>query len=103
MSALDDVRKKFGKHQTGTRKSSRSPLEQSPPPSAGYAGSQDERFKLFAALEPRIRLMAERWQYSAAELGDVLTSARENPAGWLRAVEMDERREPEFRAAGLLS
>ena len=96
MSALAAVRKKFGKHQTGTSKSSRSP-------SAGSAGSQDERFKLFSALEPRIRLMATRWQYSPGELNYVLGCARENPADWLRAVELDERREPEFRALGLLS
>ena len=58
---------------------------------------------LYADLEPRIRRMAQRWNYSPDELTDALACARENPAGWLRAVELDERREPEFRATGLLS
>jgi hypothetical protein len=53
-------------------------------------------------LERRIRAMAKRWRYTDAELAEVLALARENPAGWLRAVALDERREDEFRRAGLL-
>lgn len=53
-------------------------------------------------LERRIRAMAKRWRYTPAELAEVLALARENPAGWLRAVALDERREDEFRRAGLL-
>lgn len=53
-------------------------------------------------LERRIRLMAHRWHYSADELVDVLERARLDPAGWLRAVAVDECREQEFRKRGLL-
>lgn len=54
------------------------------------------------ALERRIYRMADRWQYTDDELAEVLALARANPAGWLRAVALDERREAEFRRAGLL-
>lgn len=53
-------------------------------------------------LESRIRAMAQRWQYSDAELIDVLSRARRDPAGWMRAVALDERGEQEFRERGLL-
>jgi hypothetical protein len=46
--------------------------------------------------------MAHRWRYTPDELVETLDMARENPAGWLRAVALDERREDEFRRAGLL-
>jgi hypothetical protein len=54
------------------------------------------------ALERRIRAMARRWQYATYELTDVLARARANPAGWERAVALDERREQEFRERGWL-
>jgi len=96
MSALDDVRKKFGKHQTGTRKSSRSPSGQPVPPSAGSAGSQDERFqpleRLPPDLEQRLRAHAERWGYSRDELADFLEWARVDPSGWLLWVARAEQR-----------
>lgn len=54
-------------------------------------------------LDLRILAMAQRWQYTQAELNEVLDLSRQDPAGWGRAVALDERREPEFRARGLLS
>lgn len=54
-------------------------------------------------LERRIRAMATRWQYTPADLTEVLELARQNPAKWLAAVALDERRESEFRAQGLLA
>lgn len=51
-------------------------------------------------LERRIHAMARRWQYAPEELADVLDRARRDPAGWERAVALDERREAEFRARG---
>jgi hypothetical protein len=53
-------------------------------------------------LERRIRAMAKRWEYAPAELADVLNRARQDPAGWERAVSLDERGEAEFRERGLL-
>lgn len=53
-------------------------------------------------LEQRICAMAQRWQYSAAELTDVLTRARIDPAYWAVRVIEDERREQDFRERGLL-
>lgn len=55
-----------------------------------------------AGLEQRIRAMAQRWQYSPEELADVLERAQRDPAGWMRAIELDERREEEFRQRGAL-
>jgi hypothetical protein len=53
-------------------------------------------------FEQRIRAMAQRWQYSPEELADVLERAQRDPAGWTRAVELDERREEAFRQCGAL-
>lgn len=53
-------------------------------------------------LDSRIRAMAQRWQYSDVDLTDVLTRARRDPAGWMCAAALDERREQEFRERGLL-
>ena len=53
-------------------------------------------------FERRIHAMAKRWQYTEAELVEVLDRARRDPAGWARAVALDERREHEFRERGLL-
>lgn len=90
MSALDQVRKKFGNLQSGTSKGSKSP-------SAGSAGSSPKESEKFSPLPPdlerRIRLMARRWEYSRA---------RRDPAAWTRAEALDERRETEFRERGLL-
>lgn len=61
-----------------------------------------ELMRLPASLEQRIRAMAHRWQYSPEELADVFDRARRDPAGWSRAVSLDERREDEFRQRGLL-
>jgi hypothetical protein len=85
MSALDAVRKKFGTPMSGASKASKSP-------SAGSAGSRDERFQLFESLEPRIRAMAARWQYTAEDLHDTLRRARLDPEGWERAIALDERK-----------
>lgn len=78
-------------HQAESSRSSRS-----------SSGSLPLKLRLAPDLERRIRMMARRWQYSDDELTDVLASARRNPAGWLRAVALDERREREFRESGLL-
>jgi len=58
--------------------------------------------QLPADLDRRIRAMARRWQFTHAELGDVLARARLDPVGWMRAVALDERREQEFHQRGLL-
>lgn len=60
------------------------------------------KLNLTPDLERRIRAMAQRWQYSDAELTDVLGRARLDPTGWMCAVALDERREQEFRECGLL-
>jgi hypothetical protein len=52
-------------------------------------------------LEARMRAMAWRWRCTADELAEVLELARRNHEGWLLAVALDERREAEFRAAGV--
>lgn len=41
-------------------------------------------------LEARIRAMAERWHYSAADLCTALDGARQDAAGWLLVLEIDE-------------
>ena len=56
--------------------------------------------ELPADLERRIRSMATRWQYTDADLADVLERARRDPGGWTRVVALDEEREAEFRARG---
>jgi hypothetical protein len=53
-------------------------------------------------LEQRIRAMAVRWEYSDADLVDVLERARRDPGGWMRVVALDEEREAEFRARGFI-
>ncbi len=53
-------------------------------------------------LQHRVRGMAARWGYGASELAEVLQLAADAPAAWSRAVALDERREAEFRRAGLL-
>lgn len=55
-----------------------------------------------ADLDNRIRAMALRWQYSNAELSDVLMRARLDPAYRTVRVAEDEHREAEFRERGLL-
>jgi hypothetical protein len=42
-------------------------------------------------LERRIRAMAERWGYSGDELAWALDAARQDPDGWRRVVDSDER------------
>ena len=46
--------------------------------------------------------MAGRWRYTPDDLAEVLDLARADPDKWTRAVSLDESREVEFRAAGLL-
>jgi hypothetical protein len=103
MSALDRVRENFRTDRDETRKARKSPSELAAPPSAGSAGARDARFKLFLDLEPRLIRMADRWRYTPSELTELLERASLDPAGWLRAVALDERREAEFRERGLLS
>lgn len=61
-----------------------------------------ELTRLPSSLEQRIRAMAHRWRYSPEELADVIERARRDPAGWLRAVALDEQQEATFRERGLL-
>lgn len=42
-------------------------------------------------LERRILAMAERWGYSGDDLALALNAARQDPEGWRRVVESDER------------
>jgi len=44
-------------------------------------------------LEARIRAMAARWGYSGDDLALALAGARQDPEGWRRVVESDERRQ----------
>lgn len=53
-------------------------------------------------LEVRLRAMAQRWRYTQAELLEVLELARLDPDRWVRAVALDEMREDEFIAQGLI-
>ena len=55
------------------------------------------------SLRPRIEAMARRWGYSPAEVSEVLKLARADPEPWRAAVALDEQRESEFRARGILS
>ena len=45
-------------------------------------------------LEARIRSMAERWGHSGDDLALVLDAARQDPEGWLRMFEVDDRGGP---------
>jgi hypothetical protein len=45
-------------------------------------------------LEARIRSMAERWGHSGDDLALVLDAARQDPEGWLRMSEVDDRGGP---------
>jgi len=98
MSALDRVRKKYGNLPRGTDKTDKSPFGSS----VGSSPKEAEKFfPCPADLERRIRLMAQRWQYTHAELLEVLDLASDDPGVWLRAVVLDERREQAFRDRGL--
>jgi|GEM_PF-5639624 len=44
-----------------------------------------------ADLKRRILAMAERWHYTGDELALVLEYASQDPVGWLKVVEADER------------
>lgn len=96
MSALARVREKFQTAKDGTGKSSRCPPEPAAPPSAGSAGSQPERFQLLERLPPdleqRLRAHAEHWEYSPAEVADLLDWALADPSGWLWYVARAEQR-----------
>lgn len=99
MNALERVRKKYGNLPRATDITDKSPSVSSVSPSP----EESEKFSnLLADLEPRIRAMAHRWDYTPKELRNVLERARANPAVWLSAVAYDEEREAEFRALGLL-
>lgn len=54
-------------------------------------------------LKSRLLAMAKRWRYTDKERAEVLELAGGDPAKWLRAVELDELREAEFRRRGLLA
>lgn len=45
-------------------------------------------------LEARIRSMAERWVHSGDDMALVLDAARQDPEGWLRMIEVDDRGGP---------
>jgi len=54
------------------------------------------------ALRRRIERMAQRWRYSTTELAEVMKLARLDPDRWSAAIALDEEREAEFRAAGMI-
>lgn len=54
------------------------------------------------SLETRLHAMAQRWRYTGDDLAEVLVLAAADSAAWTLAVALDERREAEFREAGLL-
>ena len=99
MNALEKVRKKYGNLLRGTDITDKSP-------SVSFVSASDKDIEKFstlpAELERRIRAMAHRWEYTPAELHDVLERARANPAGWISAVAYDEEREAAFRDNGKL-
>ena len=54
------------------------------------------------ALSVRVRKMAQRWRYSTTELAEVMKLTRLDPDRWSAAIALDEEREAEFRAAGMI-
>ena len=100
MNALERVRKKFGNVRLETDKTDKSPFVSS----VGSSSKEPENFKpLDGELERRVRLMALRWQYNSEELADVLIRAAQDPAAWSSCVSLDEEREQQFRAEGMIS
>jgi hypothetical protein len=104
VSAVDAVREKYGNLRRGTDGTDKSPsvssvsaLDRDSEKFANPGHEFGDRYArggdLPVGLEPRLRMMAHRWRYSADELAEVLALARMNPDGWLRAVSLDERRE----------
>lgn len=57
---------------------------------------------LHTVLAQRIKSMAIRWRYDLDETREVLALAATDPHGWALAVALDERREQEFLASGIL-
>ena len=90
MSALDRVRKKYRPVSRGTDEADKSPSVTS----VGPSHEEGEKFApLSAELGLRIHAMAKRWEYTDADLAEVLEAARADPAAWLAAVTMDEQAE----------
>ena len=99
MSVLARVLQKYGTSFQGSDKSAKSPLST---PSVTFGAPSAEHSQIFEALRPRLIQMAARWAYAPDDLAELLDCARRDPVKWQLAVEFDEAREGEFRAAGLL-
>jgi hypothetical protein len=89
MSALERVREKFKTLRYGTDKTDKRASVSSVSSHSGHIGNIS---RLDAELERRIRTMARRWRYTEAELHEVLALAADDPARWLLAVNLDERK-----------
>ncbi len=99
MSVLARVLQKYGTPIQRGDKSVTNPPER---PSVAFGTPSDGHSLIFAALRPRLIRMADRWRYAPDELDELLELAQRDPVKWQLAVELDEAREAEFRAAGLL-
>lgn len=99
MSVLTKVLQKYGMLAQGSDKSAKSDLS---PPSVAFGTPPDEHSQIFEALRPRLIQMAQRWAYAPDDLAGLLECARRDPVKWHLAVDLDEAREGEFRAARLL-
>jgi hypothetical protein len=87
MSVLDKVRAKFKIPTVGASKTSKSP-------SAGSEVPLHRRLNAEVGfpsdLANRVRAMAERWEYSPAELAEALAGAQSDPGRWFAWVARDE-------------
>ena len=101
MSILDSVRSKFKSPMSGTDKADIRPSGSSVSPrpkenenygqaSVASVSTSPEEIQNLNALADRIRAMADRWQYSDAELAEALAGATADPDSWTRWVEHDE-------------
>lgn len=66
------------------------PLELLTPERRQAILSNKPALRAVLTLEQRIRSMADRWQYTDADLAEALEGAAADPAGWLAAVQDDE-------------
>lgn len=100
MSALAKVREKYRTASQGGAKSDKTHQH---PPFVTFGTTPDESSQIFARLEPRLAAMAQRWRYTDTDAAQLMQEARKEPAKWQLAVELDESREAEFRACGVLA
>jgi hypothetical protein len=58
---------------------------------------------LSSELEARLTRMARRWAYTDDERSELMHCARNGPAKWAAAAQLDESRQAEFKVARLLT